>query len=172
MKILRYTYIIAIAALTAVMAACSSDSIETDQPNQNGGGDLTLRISTGMTTRARATNWADTNAQDEEMMNLWVVVVTNTSNGTVQKFIACRPSAGTEREIDDVARITQGAYTIYSFANISINDVCDLLNINITTMTDSGSTLRVFPIFRLASWRVRLDGYGQLYVGNYIISDY
>lgn len=140
MKILRYTYIIAIAALTAVMAACSSDSIETDQPNQNGGGDLTLRISTGMTTRARATNWADTNAQDEEMMNLWVVVVTNTSNGAVQKFIACRPSAGTEREIDDVARITQGAYTIYSFANISINDVCDLLNINITTMTDIGST--------------------------------
>ena len=140
MKILRYTYIIAIAALTAVMAACSSDSIETDQPNQNGGGDLTLRISTGMTTRARATNWADTNAQDEEMMNLWVVVVTNTSNGAVQKFIACRPSAGTEREIDDVARITQGAYTIYSFANISIGDVCDLLHIDLTTMHDIGTT--------------------------------
>ena len=81
MKILRYTYIIALAALTAVMAACSSDSIEPDQPNQNGSKDLTLRISTEMTTRARTTNWDDTNAQDEEMMNLWVVVVTNTTGG-------------------------------------------------------------------------------------------
>lgn len=140
MKILRYTYIIALAALTAVMAACSSDSIETDQPNQNGSKDLTLRISTEMTTRARTTNWDDTNAQDEEMMNLWVVVVTNTTGGAVQKFFACRPSAGSEREIDDVARITQGAYTIYSFANISIGDVCDLLGIGITTMTDIGNT--------------------------------
>jgi len=140
MKILRYTYIIALAALTVVMAACSSDSIETDQPNQNGREDLALRISTGTTTRARTTDWVDANAQDEEMMNLWVVVVTNTSDGAVQKFIACRPSAGSEREIDDVARITKGAYTIYSFANISIGDVCDLLNIDVTTMPDIGNT--------------------------------
>lgn len=140
MKILRYTYIIALAALTVVMAACSSDSIETDQPNQNGREDLALRISTGTTTRARTTDWVDANAQDEEMMNLWVVVVTNTSDGAVQKFIACRPSAGSEREIDDVARITKGAYTIYSFANISIGDVCDLLTIDVTTMPDIGNT--------------------------------
>ena len=70
MKILRYTYIIALAALTVVMAACSSDSIDTDQPNQNGREDLALRISTGTTTRARTTDWVDANAQDEEMMNL------------------------------------------------------------------------------------------------------
>ena len=140
MKILRYTYIIALAALTVVMAACSSDSIETDQPNQNGREDLALRISTGTTTRARTTDWVDANAQDEEMMNLWVVVVTNTSDGAVQKFIACRPSAGSEKEIDDVARITKGAYTIYSFANISIGDVCDLLTIDVTTMPDIGNT--------------------------------
>lgn len=129
MKIFRYTYIIALAALTAVMAACSSDSIETDQLNPNEKDELTLRISTGTTTRARATEWVDTNAQDEEMMNLWVVVVTNTSDGVVQKFLACRPSAGSEREIDDVARITQGAYTIYSFANISVSNVCSLLGL-------------------------------------------
>jgi len=141
MKILRYTYIIALAALTAVMAACSSDSIEPDQPNQNGSKDLTLRISTEMTTRARTTNWDDTNAQDEEMMNLWVVVVTNTSDGVVQKFFACRPSAGSEREIDEVARITQGAYTIYSFANISVSNVCSLLGLSApSTIPTIGST--------------------------------
>ena len=131
MKILKYSYIIALAALTAVMAACSSDSIETDQPYQNGCEDLALRISTGMTTRARTTEWVDDNAQDEEMMNIWVVVVTNTSGGAVQKFIACRPSAGSEREIDDVARITQGAYTIYSFANISVSNICSLLGLTV-----------------------------------------
>lgn len=140
MKILRYTYIIALAALTAVMAACSSDSIETDQPNPNGKDGLTLRISTGMTSRARTTDWVDANAQDEEMMNLWVVVVTNTSDGAVQKIMACRPSDSSEREIDEVARIPQGAYTIYSFANMSVENVCDMLGLTLTTMTDIGST--------------------------------
>jgi hypothetical protein len=125
------------------MAACSSDSIETDQPNPNEKDGLTLRISTGMTTRARTTDWADTNAQDEEMMNLWVVVVTNTTSGAVQKFIACRPPAGDtkEREIDEVARLTQGAYTIYSFANISVSNVCSLLGLSApSTIPTIGST--------------------------------
>ena len=139
MKILRYTYIIAIAALTAVMAACSSDSIETDQPNQNGGGDLTLRISTGMTTRARATNWADTNAQDEEMMNLWVVILTNEA-GAVQKSWACRPAAGAEQEIDEIGEITKGAYVAYSFANISVANVCTLLGLTAGTVPTIGAT--------------------------------
>ena len=53
MKILRYTYIIALAALTAVMAACSSDSIETDQLNPNEKDGLMLRSSTGITTLAK-----------------------------------------------------------------------------------------------------------------------
>ena len=141
MKIFRYTYIIALAALTAVMAACSSDSIETDQPNPNGKDGLTLRISTGMTSRARTTDWVDANAQDEEMMNLWVVVITNTSDGAVQYCFACRPSAGAEREIDEVGRIAKDAYTIYSFANISVNKVCQLLGLTApATLPTIGST--------------------------------
>lgn len=129
MKILRYTYIIALAAVMTVMAACSSDSDTLDQPNPEVGDDLTLRIATGMTTRARTTEWVDANAQDEEMMNLWVVVVTNTSDGAMQHCFACRPSAGDEREIDEVGRIAKGAYTVYSFANISVNKVCELLGL-------------------------------------------
>ena len=129
MKILRYTYMIALAAVTAVMAACSSDSETPDQPNPNEKDGLTLRIATEMPTRARTTEWVDANAQDEEMMNLWVVVVTNTSDGEVQHCFACRPAAGGEREIDDLPRITKGAYTIYSFANISVSDVCSLLGL-------------------------------------------
>lgn len=129
MKILRYTYMIALAAVTAVMAACSSDSETPEQPNPNEKDGLTLRIATEMPTRARTTEWVDANAQDEEMMNLWVVVVTNTSDGEVQHCFACRPAAGGEREIDDLPRITKGAYTIYSFANISVNKVSELLGL-------------------------------------------
>ena len=129
MKILRYTYMIVLAAVTAVMAACSSDSETPDQPNPEVLDGLTLRIATGMTTRARTTEWVDANAQDEEMMNLWVVVVTNTSDGTVQRCFVCRPSAGEEREIDEVGRVAKGAYTIYSFANISVNKVSELLGL-------------------------------------------
>ena len=143
MKIFRYTYIIALAALTAVMAACSSDNdgVEGQAPQYSDSDSLQLRITTGTTTRARTTDWADTNAQDEEMMNLWVVVVTNTSDGVVQKFFACRPSAGSEREIDEVARIPQGAYTIYSFANISVSNVCSLLGLSApSTIPTIGST--------------------------------
>ena len=127
MKILKYTYLIVLAVVTAVMAACSSDS--DDVVGSNSGDSLQLRITTGMTTRTRTTNWEDTNAQDEEMMNLWVVVITNTTDGAVQKCYACRPTAGSEREIDDVARIARGAYTVYSFANISVTNVCTLLGI-------------------------------------------
>ena len=126
MKILRYIYCIMLVALTAMMAACLADSETPDQPNPNENDGLKLRITTGMTTRARTTNWEDANAQDEEMMNLWVVVVTNTSDGAVQYCFACRPAAGVEREIDDVSRISKDAYTIYSFANISVSNVCTL----------------------------------------------
>ena len=118
--------------LASLFTACSSDDVA-----EQGGGrpeaGLTLRIAANATTsatRARTTEWEDTNdAQDEEMMNLWVVVVTNTSDGAVQKCFACRPSAGAEREIDEVGQLPQGAYTVYSFANISVTNVCSLLGI-------------------------------------------
>ena len=141
MKILKYTYLIVLAAVTAVMAACSSDNdgVEGQAPQYSDSDSLQLRITTGTTTRARTTDWVDANAQDEEMMNLWVVVATNTSDGAVQKFIACRPSAGSEREIDDVARITQGAYTIYSFANISVNG--PLANVYLTLSSETSGSI-------------------------------
>jgi len=120
-----------LAAVAVVMAACSSDSTDAEVPELTNEADLLqLRIATSanVTTRTRTT-WTDDNAQDEEMMNLWVVVVTNTSDGIVQKCFACRPSAGTEREIDEVGRIIKGEYTVYSFANISVTNVCTLLGL-------------------------------------------
>ena len=113
-----------------LMAACANDN-DAEPATVGDEGFVTLRIAanTAAVTRARTTNWSDTNAEDEEMMNLWVVVVTNTTDGSVVKCFACRPSAGTEREIDEVGRIVKGAYTVYSFANISVTNVCTLLGL-------------------------------------------
>ena len=129
MKKFRFAYLMVLAAMTGVMAACSSD----DSPNSNdqlpkeGMDQVALRVSPAHSTAV--TRWTDGNATDDEMMNIWVVVVTNTSDGSGEKCFACRPAAGTEREIDEVGRITKGAYTVYSFANISLTNVCNLLGL-------------------------------------------
>lgn len=129
MKKFRFAYLMVLAAMAGVMAACSSD----DSPNSNdqlpkeGMAEVTLHVSPAHSSAV--TRWTDGNATDDEMMNIWVVVVTNTSDGSVEKCFACRPAAGTEREIDEVGRITKGAYTVYSFANISLTNVCNLLGL-------------------------------------------
>lgn len=143
MKILRHTYLLMLAALTAVMAACSSDdpSATGDNgqvvPPSETNGKLTLRIAThNNVTRAA---WQDNNATDDEMMNLWVVILTNEA-GAVQKSWACRPAAGAEQEIDEIGEITKGAYVAYSFANISVENVCTLLGLTAGTVPTIGAT--------------------------------
>lgn len=143
MKILRHTYLLMLAALTAVMAACSSDdpSATGDNgqvvPPSETNGKLTLRIAThNNVTRAA---WQDNNATDDEMMNLWVVILTNEA-GAVQKSWACRPAAGAEQEIDEIGEITKGAYVAYSFANISVANVCTLLGLTAGTVPTIGAT--------------------------------
>jgi hypothetical protein len=114
-----------------VMAACSSDdpSATGDNgqvvPPSETNGKLTLRIAThNDVTRA---DWVDDNATNDEMMNLWVVVLTDNS-GNVLKSFACRPTAGSaDQEIDEIAQIAKGTYKAYSFANISVANVCSLL---------------------------------------------
>ena len=127
----KFTYLMVLAVVAVVMAACSSDNITAEVPETTDETALLqLRIATSATPRTRTTDWVDDNALDEEMMNLWVVVVTNTSNGSVVKFFACRPSVGVEQEIDEVAQLPQSDYTVYSFANISIANVCTLLGLD------------------------------------------
>ena len=124
--------------MVATMVACSSDddaaSVE-QRPDGNEFVSLRLGVAgnndmSKTKTRARTINWNDGNATDDEMMNLWVVVVTNTSDGSVVKCIACRPPVGsTEQEIDEVGNVLRGNYTVYSFANISVQNVCSLLGL-------------------------------------------
>lgn len=119
--------------LLLMLTACSTDSTDDGGVTPNSSektGRLQLRIATQdnhVTTRA---DWTDNNATDDEMMNLWVVVVTDASSGSVQKCFACRPTTGAaEQEIDEVGTIDKGAYKVYSFANISVTNVCSLLGL-------------------------------------------
>ena len=124
--------------MTAVMVACSSDNSTDGRaegfPPSSDNGKLTLRIATQSVTRA---TWVDTNATDDEMMNIWVVVLTDNSD-VVQKVFACKPTnTDGQREIDEVCQISKGDYHAYSFANISVAKVADLLGITITMPTMS-----------------------------------
>ena len=139
MKGIKHTYLfILFATMTAVMVACSSDNSTDGRaegfPPSSDNGKLTLRIATQSVTRA---TWVDTNATDDEMMNIWVVVLTDNSD-VVQKVFACKPTnTDGQREIDEVCQISKGDYHAYSFANISVAKVADLLGITITMSTMS-----------------------------------
>ncbi len=123
-----------------LMASCSSDDATEGNTGGNpatDNGKLTLRIATQSETRARTVEWKDGNGLDEEMMNIWVVVLTNNSN-VVQKAFACKPTnTDGQREIDEVCQISKGDYRAYSFANMSVAKVAELLGITITMPTMS-----------------------------------
>ncbi len=136
-RIVRHTYLwILFAAVTMVMAACSSDS-ESTSSDLEGLAQVRLHVTADVATRARTVIWNDENAQDEEMMNIWVVVITNSSD-EVEKVIACKPTS-TEREIDPIETLPLGTHNFYSFANMSVAKVAELLGITITmpTMSDN-----------------------------------
>ena len=124
------------------MAACSSDDVGTggtDWSDADGMVTVGLRFSaagSGASTRA----WQDNvNATDDEMMNLWTVVVADAA-GNVQAIHACKPTGDTKPEVDDYVNLTPGTYTFYSFANMAPSVVMQLLGISGTGATGSTVT--------------------------------
>ena len=121
------------------MTACSSDDT-TPFTSGEGGGEaelftVGLRItslhpwgeSEGGFTRA----WQDSeNANDNEMMNIWTVVVVNASDNKVKAIHACKPTGDTKPEVDDYVNLTSGTYRFYSFANMAPSVVMQLLGIS------------------------------------------
>ena len=135
-------------ALAAVVTSCSDEEVDGEGVL---GDSTTLRLQLRAAGRGEASPvrtrapWNDVNATDDEMMNIWVVVITNTSDGSVVKCIACRPPEGhaenNNREIDEVGNVLRGNYTVYSFANISVQNVCSLLGLTApATVPTIGST--------------------------------
>lgn len=130
----RYAIHLLLAAMIATMVGCTSDDDNVTKQDMPTDGYVRLHLRVAGENLTRADEWKDTpNATDDEMMNIWVVVVINTADGSVEKVIACRPPEGhaenNNREIDEVGEIVQGNYTVYSFANISVNNVCSLLGL-------------------------------------------
>ena len=117
--------------MAVVMAACSSDDAIDNgngQLSDNNLAEVRLHIapaSTSGVTRA----WQDPNATDDEMMNIWVVVITTDAN-VVEKVIACKPT-GTSREVDAIENLPLGTHKFYSFANMSVDYLATLLGITI-----------------------------------------
>lgn len=123
--------------LAVLMAACSSDDVGiggTDWSDPDGMVTVGLRFSaagSGASTRA----WQDSeNATDDEMMNLWTVVVADAA-GNVKAIHACKPTGATKPEVDDYVKLTPGTYTFYSFANMAPSVVMQLLGISGTGAT-------------------------------------
>ena len=131
-----------VLSLLLTLTACQSDDITEQgggqQPVKEGYAQVKLRISpagsqsgSNATTRA---GWRDGNAQDEEMMYIWTVIIVNEDYDVVE-IQSCKPSKayteGTDddREVDDITTLPIGSYTFYSFANIGATNLETLLGL-------------------------------------------
>lgn len=141
MKRFRQLYIIVITALLT-LTACQNDTAEKldggEKQVPEGYAKVRLRISpagsqSGSNAKTRA-GWRDGNAQDEEMMYIWTVIIVNEDYDVVE-VQSCKPSkaytVGTDddREIDDITILPMGPYTFYSFANIGATNLESLLGL-------------------------------------------
>lgn len=133
MKKLKHTYLlILLAAVTAVMAACSSDDAtgKAEEPAA-GKARVTLRLTTD-SENAITRAWEDGNAKTDrsEMMYNWTVLITD---GSTIKYKYTGTPAEAKAEIDDVCtevEMESGAYSVYSFANISEASLKTLLGVS------------------------------------------
>ncbi len=138
MKRLRPLYLFVITAILILSGCQSNDLDEQDriaQPANDGKVNVTLRISTAASqSSTRATDWKDDNVNqgnglDEELMNIWYVVMVNDNGNKVERIFVGKPTytpsghVDDNREIDLVAEnlsLNSGdKYHIYSFANIN-----------------------------------------------------
>ncbi len=141
---MKRLHIYSILALTSLLAltACQQDDEDNRGGDAKGSALVTLRLGTAdmeNTTRA----WNDDNAETDrsEMMYNWTVLLLN--NGQIQYKFAGTPTDA-NAEIDNVCtdyEMTSGAYTVYSFANISEASLKTVLGISSlepgTALTDN-----------------------------------
>lgn len=129
MKRFKLTYALAFVAALSLLTACSSDDAaqgggEPVAPN-DGKVQVRLRVSQAGSNTMRGIT--DGNASAVELMNLWTVVIVNSSDEVVE-IQSCRPSSD-NAEIDDVTNLTPGTYRFYSFANIGATALEGLLEL-------------------------------------------
>lgn len=127
---MKLIYALMLAMALPLMTACSSDDAANggETPIDNDGKvQVHLRVSAAGSGIMR--DWVDaTNATDDEMMNVWTVVIVNDANDEVVEIQSCNPSSP-YAEIDDVTNLTPGTYRFYSFANIGASSLETLLGL-------------------------------------------
>lgn len=127
---MKLIYALMLAMALPLMTACSGDDAANggEAPIDNDGKvQVHLRVSAAGSGTMRA--WADAaNATDDEMMNVWTVVIVNDANDEVVEIQSCNPSSP-YAEIDDVTNLTPGTYRFYSFANIGASSLETLLGL-------------------------------------------
>ena len=130
MRQMKLIYALMLAMALPMMTACSSDDAANgdETPIDNDGKvQVHLRVSAADSGTMRA--WSDAaNATDDEMMNVWTVVIVNDANDEVVEIQSCNPSSP-YAEIDDVTNLTPGTYRFYSFANIGASSLETLLGL-------------------------------------------
>lgn len=128
-------YMACLVMLLTSFAACSPDSDASD-PGSTTNKTHTLHFNlspvSGSSASSRAENntagtpvsWED--GSKEENMKSWTVVFVKSSDGTVAKVVK-QPSVGEGKDKEDVVTVTGleagTQYTVYSFANISDDDL-------------------------------------------------
>lgn len=129
MKRFKLTYALAFVAALSLLTACSSDdaTVGSETPNPTDGKiQVHLRVSQTGSASMRASSWTDDKATDDEMMNVWTVIIVNNATDAVVEIQSCNPSSA-YAEIDDVTKLDPGTYRFYSFANIGASSLETLL---------------------------------------------
>lgn len=132
MKYLRRLYTLLLSSALALTACTSDDGTVQgggQEPVKDGKVQVRLTLSPAGTSKANTRGtWNDGLATDDEMMNLWTVVIVKDATDEVVEIQSCRPSSP-YAEIDDVTELTPGTYRFYSFANIGHSDLERLLSL-------------------------------------------
>lgn len=129
MKKIRLTYTFLLAAALSMLTACSSDDTAQggEEPVAPNDGKVQVRLRVSQAGSNTMRDITDGNASAVELMNLWTVVIVNSSDEVVE-IQSCRPSSD-YAEIDDVTNLTPGTYRFYSFANIGASALEGLLEL-------------------------------------------
>ncbi len=138
----KFCYQIALLGLL-LLTACQSDDKSEPNVGPQPDGKIRVHLKVGVAGSSETTRaWSDSQyANDEEMMNVWTVVVVDNTTNKVVSIYACKPDGEPDQEIDDdIAELPAiGTYRFYSFANMSPSVVKKLLSIDGTAVVDPGS---------------------------------
>lgn len=154
MKRIKLIYALLLAVTLPLLTACYNDEavkIDDEPIQQDGKITVHLRVSQAAPAVTRAeesSKWEDSNATDDEMMNVWTVIAVHDDDGNKNKVAAiytCNPQGDPEQEVDDVINDEvelpmAGEYYFYSFANMSATELSKLLFDDQTTIPAATGT--------------------------------